>query len=49
VVLVLSGLWNVSATHEGQPTAWAAALGAGIAIFVPPVVAALVVGVFLAG
>jgi putative copper export protein len=32
VVLVLTGLWNVSATHKGQPEAWVAVLGAKIAV-----------------
>ena len=31
-VLVLTGIWNVSATHTGQPSAWKAVLGAKIAV-----------------
>jgi putative copper export protein len=31
-VLVITGIWNVSATHAGQPPAWQALLGAKIAV-----------------
>ena len=31
-VLLITGLWNVSATHTGQPRAWQAVLGAKIAV-----------------
>jgi len=31
-LLVLTGIWNVSATHAGQPSAWKAVLGAKIAV-----------------
>lgn len=31
-VLVATGLWNISATHAGQPSAWNAVLGAKIAV-----------------
>jgi uncharacterized membrane protein len=31
-VLVVTGLWNVSATDKGQPTAWVAVLSAKIAV-----------------
>ena len=31
-VLLLTGLWNVSATHAGQPAAWQAVLGVKIAV-----------------
>lgn len=31
-VLLVTGLWNVSATHAGQPSAWQAVLGAKIAV-----------------
>jgi putative copper export protein len=31
-VLVVTGLWNVSATHAGQPGAWQAVLGVKIAV-----------------
>jgi putative copper export protein len=74
-VLLITGLWNVSATHGGQPTAWQAVLGVKIAVFLlaglaaglhsrasgkaalavwgavtaVSSVAALVLGVFLAG
>lgn len=33
-VLVLTGLWNVSATHKGQPGAWQVVLGVKIAVVV---------------
>jgi putative copper export protein len=33
-VLVLTGLWNISATHKGQPGAWQAVLGVKIAVVV---------------
>ena len=33
-VLVLTGLWNVSATHQGQPSAWQVVLGVKIAVVV---------------
>jgi putative copper export protein len=31
-VLVITGFWNVSATHAGQPTAWKVVLGVKIAV-----------------
>jgi putative copper export protein len=31
-VLVVTGLWNVSVTHAGQPSAWQAVLGVKIAV-----------------
>jgi putative copper export protein len=31
-VLVITGLWNVSATHGGQPRAWQVVLGVKIAV-----------------
>jgi putative copper export protein len=31
-VLVLTGIWNVSATHEGQSTAWQAVLGVKLVV-----------------
>lgn len=31
-VLLITGLWNVSATHAGQPKAWQAVLGVKIAV-----------------
>jgi putative copper export protein len=31
-VLVITGLWNVSTTHAGQPSAWKIVLGAKIAV-----------------
>lgn len=31
-VLLLTGLWNVSATHAGQPKAWQAVVGVKIAV-----------------
>ncbi len=31
-VLLITGFWNVSATHGGQPTAWQAVLGVKIAV-----------------
>jgi putative copper export protein len=31
-VLVITGLWNISASHEGQPGAWQVVLGVKIAI-----------------
>jgi putative copper export protein len=31
-VLVVTGVWNVSATHAGQPTAWQTVLGVKIAV-----------------
>jgi putative copper export protein len=31
-VLVVTGLWNISATHTGQPRAWQAVLGVKIAV-----------------
>jgi putative copper export protein len=33
-VLVITGLWNISATHAGQPTAWKVVLGIKIAVVV---------------
>jgi putative copper export protein len=33
-LLVLTGLWNVSATHKGQPNAWQVVLGVKIAVVV---------------
>ncbi|MGH9017904.1 MAG: hypothetical protein ACRDY1_09180 [Acidimicrobiales bacterium] len=33
-VLVVTGLWNISATHAGQPTAWKAVLGVKIGVVV---------------
>ena len=33
-VLVITGLWNVSATHAGQPTAWQVVLGVKIAVVI---------------
>lgn len=32
VVLVVTGIWNVSATHAGQPGAWKVVLGTKIAV-----------------
>ncbi|HUA94567.1 MAG TPA: hypothetical protein VMB82_03470 [Acidimicrobiales bacterium] len=32
VVLVITGLWNVSATHAGQPRSWQVVLGIKIAV-----------------
>jgi putative copper export protein len=32
-VLLITGLWNVSATHTGQSGAWQAVLGVKIAVF----------------
>jgi putative copper export protein len=31
-VLLVTGLWNVSATHAGQPTAWQVVVGVKIAV-----------------
>ncbi len=31
-VLVATGIWNVSATHAGQPTAWGVVLGIKVAV-----------------
>jgi putative copper export protein len=31
-VLVITGFWNISATHGGQPTAWQVVLGVKIAV-----------------
>jgi hypothetical protein len=31
-VLVITGFWNVSATHAGQPRAWQVVLGVKIAV-----------------
>jgi putative copper export protein len=31
-VLVLTGIWNVSATHAGQPSPWKVVLGVKIAV-----------------
>jgi putative copper export protein len=31
-LLVLTGIWNVSATRSGEPTAWQAVLGAKLAV-----------------
>jgi putative copper export protein len=39
-VLVITGLWNVSATHGGQPQAWKVVLGVKIAVVVLAGVAA---------
>jgi putative copper export protein len=39
-VLLITGLWNVSATHGGQPKAWQAVLGVKIAVVLVAGVAA---------
>jgi putative copper export protein len=39
-VLVITGFWNVSATHAGQPEAWRVVLGVKIAVVVLAGVAA---------
>ena len=39
-VLVITGIWNVSATHAGQPRAWQVVLGVKIAVVLVAGVAA---------
>jgi putative copper export protein len=39
-VLVITGLWNISATHAGQPRAWQVVLGVKIAVVLVAGVAA---------
>ena len=39
-MLLITGLWNVSATHAGQPQAWQVVLGVKIAVVLVAGVAA---------
>lgn len=39
-MLVITGFWNVSATHAGEPRAWPVVLGVKIAVVVVAGVAA---------
>ena len=41
-VLIITGVWNISATHAGQPSNWQAVLGAKMAVVVLAGVAAFV-------